>query len=375
MSELRIGSTCTGYGGLDAAVQAVIGGELAWVADPDPGAAAILAHHHPDVPNLGDITTVTWEDVAPIDVLCGGYPCQPFSNAGLRKGVEDERHIWPYIADALRVLRPRYALFENVAGHLGRGFDVVLADLAALGFDAEWCTVRASEVGAPHRRERLFVLATLGDAPDILGQRAGGLDVAAQPDALGDAGRASEDADRSTGGERRVATPGQAESGRARADAGRRGGAPAADALGDGRHEGRPEPARLVGRPDAALSGLSAPADTDGSGRRPEPRQQCGERATERLTADIAWGDYGPAIRRWEHILGRPAPHPTQPGQGGKPRLSPLFTEWLMGLPAGHVTDVPGLSRNQQLKALGNGVVPAQAIAALELLMERRAAA
>src|SRR5690606_27324917 len=95
----------------------------------------------------------------------GGYPCQPFSVAGKRKGTSDARHLWPYIARALRVLRPRSAFFENVANHLRLGFADVLADLAALGFDAAWATVRASDVGAPHRRERLFVLAVATD-PD-----------------------------------------------------------------------------------------------------------------------------------------------------------------------------------------------------------------
>lgn len=162
-----IGSLCTGYGGLDIAVQQVLGGHLAWVADPDPGATAILTHHHPDVPNLGDITVTNWATVPPVDILCGGYPCQPFSVAGLRKGTADERHIWPYIATAIRVLRPRLCLFENVAGHVRLGLADVIADLAALGFDAEWTTVRASDVGGAHQRERLFILAVPSDAPGV----------------------------------------------------------------------------------------------------------------------------------------------------------------------------------------------------------------
>ena len=82
------------------------------------------------------------------------------------------------------------------------------------------------------------------------------------------------------------------------------------------------------------------------------------------------WGAYTPAIRRWE-ALTRPAPPPTQPSHKGTPQLSPAFVEWLMGLPAGWVTDVPGLTRNQQLKALGNGVVPQQAAAVLRLMLDR----
>ncbi len=84
----------------------------------------------------------------------------------------------------------------------------------------------------------------------------------------------------------------------------------------------------------------------------------------------VAWGPYAPAIARWEHALGRPAPTPTEPGRNGQPRLSPRFVEWLMGLPTGHVTDPAiGISRNDQLKALGNGVVPQQAEAAVRMLL------
>jgi DNA (cytosine-5)-methyltransferase 1 len=81
------------------------------------------------------------------------------------------------------------------------------------------------------------------------------------------------------------------------------------------------------------------------------------------------WGVYADAIARWERILGRPAPSPTTPSRKGTPQLNPAFSEWMMGLPAGHVTDVPSLSRNDMLKAFGNGVVPAQAEAAVRFLL------
>nr|WSX25622.1 DNA cytosine methyltransferase [Streptomyces tubercidicus] len=202
---LRIGSLCTGYGGLDMAAQQVFGGSIAWVSDIDPGACRIIDHRMPSVPNIGDLTTAPWADLEPVDIVTGGYPCQPFSHAGLRKGTEDERHIWPYIATALRVLRPRYAIFENVSGHLRRGFGTVLADLASLGFDVEWTCVRASDVGAPNNpRQRLFILA------------------------------AAQDSDGEPEQQWRLAAPGQAEGGWAWADAGGRGGAPSANADGGG---------------------------------------------------------------------------------------------------------------------------------------------
>jgi DNA (cytosine-5)-methyltransferase 1 len=160
---LRIGSLCTGYGGLDMSVHKVLGGELAWFAEFDKHPSTLLAERFPDVPNLGDIKQINWFNWKPlleVDVLVGGYPCQPFSAAGKRKGENDERHLWPYIREAVRVLRPRYTFLENVAGHRSMGFGTVLRDCAEDGFDVRWCSVRASDAGAPHRRERLFFLLT-----------------------------------------------------------------------------------------------------------------------------------------------------------------------------------------------------------------------
>jgi site-specific DNA-cytosine methylase len=140
-------------------VHAVLGGELAFTADTDPGASAVLARRFPGVPNLGDIKGVDWVSLGAVDVLAGGYPCTPFSQAGKRLGAADERHVWPHFVTAIGQLRPGMVILENVQGHLTLGFDVVLADLAALGYDAEWVVVTASAAGAPHRRARLFVMA------------------------------------------------------------------------------------------------------------------------------------------------------------------------------------------------------------------------
>ncbi|MFF4698418.1 DNA cytosine methyltransferase [Streptomyces chattanoogensis] len=332
--SLRIGSVCTGYGGLDMAVQAVFGGELVWVADNDPGASRILAHRYPEVPNLGDITTADFSRVAAVDVVCGGYPCQPFSSAGKRKGTADARHIWPHIARTLGVLRPRYAVFENVAGHLSLGFDAVLADLAALGFDARWCTLRASDVGAAHQRNRLFVVAWPADASGegLAGRRAAG----AAPDS-----RRVAPADPVDLGEHRT----RARSTGRDEPAARR--LPAAPPAGHGQHEGR-----------GVAHECNGPAGAVGQGESARGGAEC-------VPEGVAeWGEYADTIARWEKVLQRPAPGPVD----AVGRLSPLFVEWLMGLPAGHVTAVPGLSRSAQLKALGNGVVPHQAMAALRFL-------
>jgi DNA (cytosine-5)-methyltransferase 1 len=156
----RIGSLCTGYGGLDLAVELVLGGRLAWYAETDRHAQSVLNHRWPGVANLGDIRTVDWTQVEAVDVLTAGFPCQDISNAGKRAGITGEHSsLWGSVADAIRHLRPGLVFVENVAAILRRGLDVVHADLATLGYDTSWLCLRASDIGAPHRRDRLFLLA------------------------------------------------------------------------------------------------------------------------------------------------------------------------------------------------------------------------
>lgn len=153
---MRVGSLFSGYGGLDMAV----GGELAWYAEIDPAACRVMEAHHPGVPNLGDVTQVDWAAVEPVDVMTGGYPCQPYSKAGNRKGARDGRDLWPSYRAAISAVRPRHAILENVREHLSLGFAAVLSDLADLGMSARWGVVRASDAGAPHQRPRLFAVVT-----------------------------------------------------------------------------------------------------------------------------------------------------------------------------------------------------------------------
>ena len=171
---LRLGSTCSGYGGLDLAVASVLDVEHAWVSDvckfdkdgnathhdPCRAPCSILAHRFPGVPNLGDMKAIDWTTVPPIDVFCAGYPCQPFSHAGRRRGTDDPRHLWPFIREAIRVLRPRLTFLENVDGHRSLGFDRVVGDMAEDGMHVRWVVLPASGVGAPHQRKRLFMAIT-----------------------------------------------------------------------------------------------------------------------------------------------------------------------------------------------------------------------
>ena len=231
-----------------------------------------------------------------------------------------------------------------------RALGAVLADLADIGFDASWTSLRAADVGAAHGRFRVFILAwPVEDVPVVVadsdgargeGRSSGGVQQGWESDG-GGAGDVS-----------LLPTP-------TVNDAGNAGG-----------------PAQFD-RNTVPLSHalLPTPRATDGTNGGPNQRGSSGDLMLPSAVHQ-RWGDYADAIARWERVVDRAAPAPTEPGPKGNPRLSPRFVEWLMGLPAGHVTDpVIGLTRNQQLKALGNGVVPAQGAAALEWLLSVKAVA
>ena len=292
-AEMKILSLCSGYGGLDIAVEQHFSAKTAYWSDIDKTACDVMAARFPDAQPIGDLTTL---DLTMIhaDVLNAGYPCQPFSLAsGKRKGTADERHLWPYIRNTISVLRPRFIVLENVSGHVSLGAAGVVGDLTALGYDAKWTVIRASDVQAPHQRKRWFCVATntdyTGPQPER-GKRWRGADTTAS-----------------------VITD--------------------------------PESAEWRKPKHEHLGTTAGPAA--------EPRER---------VSKIEWGQYGPAIERWERVLGRPAPEPVTDG-----KISALFVEWMMGLEEGHVTDIAA-SRAKALACLGNGVVPQQAKRALELL-------
>ena len=155
---LTVGSLFSGIGGIDLGLERA-GMTVKWHSEINPYASRVLKKHWPPIPNLGNIKNIDWSTVEPVDLIAGGYPCQPFSIAGNRQGEKDERHLWPYFLRAISELRPRYAFLENVRGHLSMGFDRVLGDLAEIGYDAEWQIVSAASVGAPHRRDRIICVA------------------------------------------------------------------------------------------------------------------------------------------------------------------------------------------------------------------------
>ena len=260
MNLLTLGSLASGIGGLDLAVEAVFDTIPIWHAEYDKYADSVYSQHW-NTPNLGDITKIDWSVIERPDILCGGYPCQPFSQVGLRKGEDDERNLWPYFARAIRALRPNIVVLENVAAHLRLGFGRVLGDLAEAGYDAEWGVFRASDVGAPHRRERIFIVAY--------------------------------------------------------------------------------------------TDGYETPIDPIGQGF---------QRQSDTRQGRFDFRDFGAAIRRWEFEMNESAPYPMQ----GK-RVNPDFARWMMGYPTGWTHG----SQTQQLKMIGNAVVPQQGEFAIRHLLAR----
>lgn len=119
----------------------------------------VLRKHWPEVPIFGDIRELTSDQVGPVELICGGYPCQPFSTAGKRGGQDDDRHLWPEMLRLVRECRPRWVIAENVAGHISMGLDDVLSDLEAEGYTCWPFVIPAVAVDAKHRRDRLWILA------------------------------------------------------------------------------------------------------------------------------------------------------------------------------------------------------------------------
>lgn len=182
---MKIGSLFSGYGGLDLAVSAVTGAEVAWHCEWDDAPSKILERAFPGVPNYRDVTKVDFASVEPVDILTGGFPCQDLSLAGKRAGLKEGTRsgLWSEFARAIETIRPRLVVIENVRGLLSatahsdvelcpwcvgetgdgepvlRALGAVLGDLADLGYDARWCGVRAADAGAPHNRFRIFIVA------------------------------------------------------------------------------------------------------------------------------------------------------------------------------------------------------------------------
>jgi DNA (cytosine-5)-methyltransferase 1 len=156
---MTFGSLFAGIGGFDLGLERA-GMTCNWQVEIDPYATRVLAKHWPNVKRWDDIKTFPPDhDEWGVDLVCGGFPCQPVSLIGKRRGKTDTRWLWPEFARVIRQLRPRFVLLENTPGLLSCGFDDVLGELAQCGYDAEWSLLSACSMGAPHTRERVFIVA------------------------------------------------------------------------------------------------------------------------------------------------------------------------------------------------------------------------
>jgi len=495
-ARLKIGSLCSGYGGLDLAIEQFFGAETAWFSEFEAAPSRILDAHWPGVPNLGDMTKIDWSAVEPVDIIAGGTPCQDLSGAGKRKGMTEgtRSNLWVQMREAIAVIRPAIVVWENVRGaysacaeseidsDLGRcprcadpaskaehapnlrALARVLGDLDGLGFDAEWVGLRASDAGAPHERFRVFVVAyRRGETRDFWAGFG-----AAREEALG----------RGRSGDVEVAAPSLLRFPTPRASDGEKGGPNQKGSRGDltmnsavallptvmaaegekattrqgvaqksstGQvwltnvaHDLQRPDLAVLPTPTASYGGGTAAAhvarkNKNGGGREavtglnfvveeflPTPTtaiatggnaRRGGDRAGEKLLPGIVqddldqmvtpegstmtpdeyeamWAtledqspfwvtvegkDYWPAVQRWAEVIGRPAPAPTLPdGRDGRHRLSARLTEWMMGQADRWITDPAiGLTRNEQLKACGNGVVTQQCELALDIAWPR----
>ena len=186
-------SLCTGYGGIDLGLSRVIRGmrTIAY-AEIDSFAIEVLltrmeAGQFDAAPIWTDVRDFPWGSFhGSVDILSAGYPCQPFSHAGLRQGGDDPRHLWPHIKRGIESIRPAVVFLENVEGHISMGLSSVISDLEEVGYRCSWGIFSAEECGAPHRRNRVFILALL-DATDSVRER-GQLPIERIKSAIQDAG-------------------------------------------------------------------------------------------------------------------------------------------------------------------------------------------
>ncbi len=158
---MKFGSLFAGIGGFDLGLERA-GMECAWQVEIDEYCTKVLTKHWPNVPKYGDIRDVG-KDLETVDLICGGFPCQPFSVAGKRKGTADDRHLWPEMLRVISELKPTWVLGENVPGIINIFLDQALSDLEAEGYSTEAYVLPACAFDAPHRRDRLFIVANLND--------------------------------------------------------------------------------------------------------------------------------------------------------------------------------------------------------------------
>lgn len=322
-------SLFSGIGGLDLAVESVLDTKAELYVEFDKFARKILLNNNEGAKCLDDAREIDYRQFRGIDGIIGGWPCQPHSLAGKRLGDSDKRDMWPTFIRAIREIKPRWVLGENVKGILssqkGEYFGGVLRDLAQAGYDANWLSVRASEIGAPHLRERVFILATSNS--DTEQRPFDSIQTRRISSALADTFFAADP-----------------DNGRGEQYSQKKWTVPVVSAdylqsIADSEN------------PEWGVGGGFQQTEK-GLGRRGYPGQ-----------SPFYWGEYQPSIDRWTMVRGTP-PYPLDENR----RLTPRFIEWIMGFPLGWTE---GVSRTQALRGLGNAVVPLQGAFAFEELIFR----
>jgi DNA (cytosine-5)-methyltransferase 1 len=356
------------------------GAGLTWYAETDPDANAVMAAHHGGTPNLGDVTTIDWSTVAPVDILSAGFPCQPFSVAGRRRGSSDSRNLWlTGVQPAIATLGPPVVALENVPGLLtiesGAVFRRILTDLDTLGYTTRWTVVGSCKVGACHHRHRVFILATrmTGELPNELGMplaawaswpRDGmccaGMAWAMPSDVCGAAGIVLPTPCTSDGGSRGTGLGTYSDpAGRPLREVVAMLPTPtSSDGTGGAGHDGREGAPNLR----TAVTRLSTPGASVGVKGDPS-----GDLALPAVVRPERWGRWAEAVTRHEMMLGRPVPAPTIIGRRGGLRLNPSLTEWMMCFPEGWITGVVA-SPNACNRLAGNSVNPLQGAEAFRRL-------
>ena len=160
MKKLRVLDLFSGIGGFSLGLERTGGFETVAFCEIEEFPRKVLAKHWPDVPIFKDVRELTGEQTGPIDVICGGFPCQDISIAGKGGGIEGARSgLWFEYARIIGEVGPRWVIIENVSALRSRGLSVILQNLSEIGYDAEWHCIPASYVGAPHRRDRIWIVA------------------------------------------------------------------------------------------------------------------------------------------------------------------------------------------------------------------------
>ena len=391
----RVGALCAGYGGIELGLEKFLETETMWVSDFEEVPNRILKKRFTkpngvQIQNYGDLTTLI--DPERVDIVTAGFPCQPVSVSGRRKGIEDERWL---IEDVCRVAREsgaKWLILENVRGiftaNHGEALRKVWDALVRNGYTRfEWGLFRASDIHAPHRRERWFCLATNTHAESLNTNLKRSFNECG-PDGILEVFGQSERWKEVNNGlaglnieldwvEKKESEQfeifDESHSGLLR------------NWKTDGCSDGTGllyDQTKLRKTPAKEQGFKSLPTPTAREYKDAGPNVNFPRIAKRRgLTGVImhelcrnrqfiGWDEYGIAIREWAEVIGQPAPNPLENGRFGY--LSPKFVEWMMGLPEGWVTgpDI-GLHRTEALRALGNGVVPYQAAYAVQILHQR----